>query len=438
LTKKEIIDAAFRVWGRDFYFHTSLSKLASELGVCKPALYRHFLSKNALLEAMLRHFYDDYTAFILPEYEKAMKVSDKTEAIFILTRSIIEYYARNVDIFIFAMIKLHRQKADTINISDISEELRNRGVDFRAFYQSINKNYTFEPIIMRLVFTTLTFYMAGFHKAGKSINNQPSEESIQKITGVISAIIGKGLGYTIGEIDELDYIGLEKLITGKADSITDDPLLKAVAGAVAEAGPWEASMEQVAKRSGLSKSSLYCHFKSRQDMLRQLFMTESLRIIDFSRQGMLQSQNPLEQLYLGIISIAEYLRSKPDILVALDWIRNRKLNIDPDGKSHNEQEIDFLRIFDEIDIKPLQNSDSPFRETPLIEQKNIGISPWILFLIVNTLMRKNQEQAHTSSAQLRTQSSGAQPRAGKLSNEDIRMLFRFIALGIGGFKNNEE
>jgi len=316
------------------------------------------------------------------------------------------------------MIKLYKHKF--VN-TDISNELRVRGVDFGVFLKSIRKNYTFEPLIMRLVFSTLTFYMAGFHKTEKNPAKPPNEAAISKIIGVISKIIGEGLGYTNEEIDKLDYEKLENLIIGKANNIEDDPLLKAVAGAVAEAGPWETSMEQVARRSGLSKSSLYSHFKDRQDMLRQLFITEFLRIINFARQGIRQSDIPVEQLYLGIFSIAEYLRSKPDILITFDWIRNRKLNFNPDGKNPSAPEIESLQLFDEIDIKPLFNNESPFSEIPTGEDKRFGLSSWIFYLIINTLMRKNEGQ-----------------ELGQTENRDIRQLYRLITLGIGGFRINEK
>ena len=422
MTKTDIIEAAFKVWGREYYFNTSLSLLASELKVCKPALYRHFISKNALFDAMTKYFYDDFTAFLREDYLKALQNKDKTESIFIMIRSVTKYYALNRNNFIYAMIKLneHKTKSD-----DISHELRQRGIDFRYLLDSVSEKYTIEPLIMRLIFVTLTFYMAGFHKMRKNMENQsinPIDDTlISVIIGEISEILGCGLGYTREEIDSLDYDKLESQIAGTADNIIDDPLLKAVAGAVAEAGPWEASMEQVARRSGLSKSSLYCHFKDRQDMLHQLFLTEFKRIIEFARQGIGQSQNPIEQLYLGIFSIAEYLRSKPDILITFDWIRNRKLNFNPGGKKHTGPEFESLRLFDEIDIKPL-NSENPFQRV-LSGDEKISLSAWILFLIVNTLMRKNDGQ-----------------ELGKAANSDIRNLYRLITIGVGGFEKmrNEE
>jgi AcrR family transcriptional regulator len=434
MTKKEIIEAAYKVWGRELYLSTSLSHVAHELKVCKPALYRHFINKHALLEAMTRYFFDDFTAFVQTGYEDALKKENIDERIFMLIRSITEYYARNVNIFIFSMTKLHDRELDSFVMA---EELSIRGIDLEFFHRSIRREYNFEPLVMRLIFATLTFFMAGFHKKGETMIHPPSEKSILKIMCVIGKIIGKGLCYTNEEIDSLDYNELESRIAGTVSGIEDDPLLKAVAGAVAEAGPWEASMEQVARRSGLSKSSLYCHFKSRQDMLHQLFLTESLRIINFAKQGIKLSQVPQEQLYLGIFSIAEYLRSKPDILVTLDWLRNRRLDLGPPGdarygkvrysavhkneahysKRHKEPPIEFLQLFDEVEIKPLQNNESPFKGLFAGEGDNTVISPWILFLIVNTLMRRDQNQI-----------------LGDVKNTDIRFLYRFITLGIGGFK----
>jgi hypothetical protein len=73
---------------------------------------------------------------------------------------------------------------------------------------------------------------------------------------------------------------------------------------------------------------------------------------------------------------------------------------------------EFMRLFEEIDIKPLRNSKSLFGE-------ELWISPWILFLIITTLIPSNSGQI-----------------AGKVPNSDIRYLYRFITLGISGNKIN--
>jgi len=405
MTKTEVIEAAFKAWGREFYLNTSLSQVARELGVSKPALYRHFINKQALLDAMTGYFFSDFADFIRADYENALKTGDNGKSIFIMTRIVAEYYARNANIFIFLMIKLQNRKLDEFNIM---KELRIRGIEMEKLYEPV-KNYYFLPLGARLLNATLTFFIADFHKKGKTLTNPPSEAAIARLIDAIEKIIGSGLCYTDEEIAALDFEALENRITGMVSGAGDDPLLKAVAGAVAEAGPWGASMEQVAHRSGLSKSSLYCHFKNKQDMLHQLFVTEFARIMDFARLGMRQSAVPVEQLYLGIFSIVEYLRSKPDILVAMDWIRNRGISLKP-PEDIPESQIDFLRLFENIEIKFLN-------VMPDEGGKGLWLTPWILFLIINTLMQKN-----------------AGHNMKNVPNDDIRFLYRLITFGIGGFK----
>jgi AcrR family transcriptional regulator len=104
MKKAEIIEAAFKVWGREFYLNTSLSRVANELKVCKAALYRHFRNKHALLEATTMYFCDDFAGFIQSNYDKAKKTDDVREGTSIMIRITTEYFARTVDIFIFLMI----------------------------------------------------------------------------------------------------------------------------------------------------------------------------------------------------------------------------------------------------------------------------------------------------------------------------------------------
>lgn len=193
-----------------------------------------------------------------------------------------------------------------------------------------------------------------------------------------------------------------------------EPLFKAVAEAVAEAGPWDTSMEMVAKRMGLSKSSLYGHFKNKKDMLSRLFMGEFKRIMDFARQGINMSQDTALQLYLGIYSIAVYLRSRPEILVAIGWIRTRKL--DP-GKPDKDPEI--FRLFEDIKIETLLDAE---------EDEKQRVSHCILFLLINVLTHPNLEKDGWDD----TPFDGNFSKENILNN-NIRMLYRFITLGLGGF-----
>jgi AcrR family transcriptional regulator len=101
MTRLDIIETAFRVWGRTLYLDTSLSDLVRELGVSKPAIYRHFKNKQALKDAMLQHFYDRYADFIRADFQRSLAVEENIERMCVMIRSQVDFYARNRDDLIF-------------------------------------------------------------------------------------------------------------------------------------------------------------------------------------------------------------------------------------------------------------------------------------------------------------------------------------------------
>jgi len=397
LTRTEIVDAAFKVWGRNFYRKTSLSQLAVELKVSKPALYRHFKNKQALNDAMTERFLDDFAASIRADFERAQQTKDVDEGIFTIIRSISGFFARNPYALLFSLINIYDRSLDG---RAILERLKSRGVDMKTLKDVIEKKYNADRPVIHMIYATLTFFTAYFHKTEKSHEKLPGEEKIENLLSVICKIIEQGLGYSAKKIDGIDFKKQEKRL-GTPPDAEIEPLFKAVAEAVAEAGPWNTSMEMVAKRLGLSKSSLYGHFKDKKDMLRRLFSGEFKRIIEFARRGIALSDVSEEQLYLGIFAITVYFRSHPEFMISLDWLRTRKLDL-------GEPKKNAQRIFQDIDIEPLRGGSEDEKEL---------MSNWILFLLINVLTR----QGRSASAE-------------KVQNNEIRVLFKFITLGLGGFK----
>jgi len=403
MTKNEIIDAAFRVWGRNFYMKTSLSQLAGELKVSKPALYRHFISKEALTEAMIERFLDVFAESIRDDFQKSLQIEDADAGITIILGSISCFFAKNAYSLIFSLMNIYERNLDG---HTIVQKLNSRGVDFTAIQTVIKKKYNEDAYgsytvstLVRLIFATLTFLMSNFHKDKNTLKTPLSDSDIEEITSNICNTVKNGLGYPC-EKGTIDFDKLEQQIEANVPVFKAEPFFKAIAEAVAEAGPWGVTMEMAAKKLGLSKSSLYCHFKNKKDMLRRLFVTEFKKIIEYTKQGIDQSRNPTEQLFLGILSISVYLRSRPEILIAMDWIRTRKLDL---GKP--DKNLEIFRLFEDVDIKHLQTA---------LKNKEQTTSHWILFLLLNIL----------------THPDGS---AANVQNNSIRLLYKYVILGLGGF-----
>ncbi|GHV91735.1 hypothetical protein AGMMS50268_22380 [Spirochaetia bacterium] len=440
MTKTDIIKAAFKVWGRCLYQTTSLTDLARELGVSKPALYRHFKDKEALMEAMYTSYFDDYAAFIKADHDRAMAMNN-AEGHFILMRRITEYYIRNRDAFVFSLIRVFGSR----QMDTIREQLARRGVDNWRMVQ-FEKELSSYPSKVQLSVVTLTFWIAHFHRYEHKSDEIPSEAQVQQALAAVEKRIVGGLGLAGDRLTAIDYEDLERRSAETVyEDTQDNALLRAVAGAVAEAGPWNASMEMVAQRSGLSKSGLYAHFKNKQDMMGQLFLTEFDRIINYAELNIKASAVPEEQLYLAIISIADYLRSRPEILVALDWIRTRRLDL---GLSFPPR---LYRFITNIKLDAFQERQDKAAGGGISSGDNSGIcygidgeaetssdwlAQWILFLIVHTLMRCPQPGERPFMPQGARQKGPEALQAHSLAeipNDSFRILFRFIAMGLKGF-----
>jgi len=405
MTKDDILKAAFKVWGRDLYRTTSLTDIALELGVSKPALYRHFKDKEALLDTMYTAYLDDCAAFIKNGCDEALNAPSSYDSHLIMIRTIGEYFIRNGEAFAFSLIQVYNNRKR----KHIDEEFRTRGVDFWKLAHREGHS-DFYPSRTQLVMSSLIYSLAQFHR------QEHRDDDVGQTLAQIEERIKKGMGLDAQKVASLNYEALEQQRTAvPLDETEENALLKAVAGAVAEAGPWDASMEMVAKRSGLSKSGLYAHFKNKQDMISQLFITEFLKIVNYAKGQIETSEVHEEQLYLAIISIVDYLRSRPEILVAIDWIKTRRLGL------AKEVPIRLYRVIEGIKFEAIRMYDRHLL---------VWAAQWILFMIVNTLALWPMEQEIMCAGQEISKVMAS--NATKIPIESYRILFRFIALGLEG------
>jgi AcrR family transcriptional regulator len=399
MTRNDIINAAFEVWGQGLYKTTSLSRLVKALGVSKAALYRHFPDKNALFEAMNNSFYDDYAGALKPEFEKAAATNDPRGKLLIMTRAITRYFAGNFPFFIFSLFTLNKINKPGLQLNRFLEEMEKRGVMFPFFSkEDLPLPKSQYPSVVFLSSVTGLFGAKLFYKKCRSSEVPLTEEELELCVNSTVEKVWHGLCFDRKLIDEVPFEKLENLAVSEYPE--SDPLLKAVAEAVAEAGPWSASMETVARLSGLSKSGLYAHFKNKRDMLSRLFMTEFERIAGIGVACSGLSPRWEERLYLVIFSITAYLKSRPEILAAMDWVRIQRLELDV---SLPLQLFDF---FSGITVNSGLGSED--------------ISQWVFLLLGAMLMR----YYHTENDL-------------DLPNGALRKMFRFITLGIEGFLSED-
>ncbi|GAB1483281.1 hypothetical protein MASR2M78_20970 [Treponema sp.] len=401
MKQEDIIQAAFSVWGRETYRKMSLSDVATKLGVTKPALYRHFRNKEALLDAMRTDFFNRYSLCLKNIIQLASHPAPETERLLVVVTGLADYYARNRDDLIYAFVRIFGQ-ADPDKL--FIQELKARGI----LLEMLEGPHLKDPDTRaksHFAIGTCFFGVAQFHMLHLAEQRLPTEAEIINLVENIRILVAEGFAFSRKDIESLDFAALEKIAKlTKEECKPGDDLLPAVASAVAEAGPWNASMELVARLSGLSKSGLYAHFKSKEDMLKRLFLSEFERIVALAEDRSSHSAIPLERLYLAMVAVTEYLRARPDVLVALDWVRVQRLELGtliPEG---------LTELFSFLEVAPLH------REKRIPE---LGLSvtiQWLLFLMVNMLMHSTHKNCNKD------------PQDGRLHN-----LYKCIVFGLRGW-----
>lgn len=93
-TSARILDEANRLFARYGYEGTSLSAIASQVGIRKPSLLHHFESKQALRQAVLDRLLDHFNQ-VLPQILKVATTGDtRFEA---LVNEVILFFAQDPD-----------------------------------------------------------------------------------------------------------------------------------------------------------------------------------------------------------------------------------------------------------------------------------------------------------------------------------------------------
>lgn len=400
MTQADILKAALIVWGRDFYKKTSLSDVAQYLGVTKPALYRHFSSKDALMDALYNDFFDRFANHVRQVLPEVLSQESRNKRLFFIAQTLADYFTRNKYDFIFFLnLVLGQEKPGRT----FKQELQRRGV-----YLAEKKQFFY----LRMVLITVVFSVAHFHLEKGCQVDEPTEESVAESLRMVSELVSDGLCVSgahvlLPDFDTLDrsFTAMKKVQAEKAPPHGDASaqILAAVARAIGEAGPWDASMKFVAEKAGLSKSGLYAHFASKEEMLRQLFLKEFEQVSQSLKRVLDLSQNPLDRLYLTLRTVNDYLRNNRDILLVLDWVRLQRIEL---GMLFPEGSLELFSFIKELPLKSV-----------VARWEGLTLARLVLFYVVNQLMVEVRQQVGDEE-----------------SLRNLRELFIYMTHGVKGWK----
>jgi AcrR family transcriptional regulator len=384
LKKQLIIETAFRVWGDCFFYRTSLSSLSDALDMTKPALYRYFKNKDALLQAMRQDFIRKYHLVLgisLPG-----KYTDIELLLVDSTERAIRFFAENYYYYRFFVLKLlnANQKSNIL-----LEELKGEGEHVLSpdLLKPFNLS-TIDAQVLSEYIQLLSGFLLNQRLFSKTLFN---ESEISKMTKIIRYISLYGLGGHEDSGNSIDYIDIENRSSISIEDVLPyDRIFTAIAEVLAEKGVWKTTLDSVSEHLGMTKSSLYFYFENKDQMIKHVIEREIEQINTLILNRIRRFTTYQEHIYCIFHVMSSYFILKPSIFSIMKW-----LQFQGDHKPANKEAHKFEKFTEYIEIITKGSNFNPLGFSPEL------IAEGLNFIVIRELWNCLSNDFNTENINLR-------------------------------------
>jgi len=389
MTKREqkkqlIIDTAFKVWGDNFFYNTSLSSLADAMDISKAAIYRYFSNKEALIIAMKENLISKYQSLLRKSGKK--EFTDLNSILFDYTEYSIRFFAENYNYYRFIFLKLFSREQ---NLTKLLEEMKGSEDHFAEpiLFESIG--------LKKIDALSLSGYiqsLGGFLLNQKLFSKKSFTSSeINQMTKIIRFISQYGLGGSRNVASSTNYNAIEMASTiCKEDILPYDRIFTAIADVIAEKGVWETTIDSIAEKLEMSKSSLYFYFENKDQMIKDVIERETEHLNSLIMERVVQFKSYKEQIYCIFHVMSSYFILKPSIFSIMNWLRFQFIN-----KPVKAKEYKFEKFTEYIGILTKTTSFNPLNFPPGLIAKGLN------FILIRELWECVNKGKNTKTINIR-------------------------------------
>lgn len=329
--QKEIIDAAFEL--SSVKNGWSMTEVAEKIGVSKTALYRHFKNREEIEHCMNELLFADVCAMI----EGAESTPDGI-------RTAAVRFLREHPGYVFQLLYKFFTRSDyPKTLFDRLRTDSSAAAEYFDMMESMPEERRNKKEIA-MVKNWVSVIIASFRTNGM----EPIQDDLVKILGL-------GLPYLEQpdekRFDELDATALIE----PAELAGENRLFEAIAASIRDYGITKTTIETIAEKMGTAKSSLYFYGKSKDSMLSDLMENETGIIEQLCFARVHEGSTIAEQIYIVMMTQANYLILKPELIPVFSWIRYDSARLEAQReKGHLDQKLEALKAFriDELFRKP--------------------------------------------------------------------------------------
>lgn len=331
--RQHIIRTAFRVWGASRFTDMSLTTLSEELALTKPALYRYFKSKDELMSIMRDRCVGDYTR-LSAQLVDVVEDQNLDELVHGFVELMNLFFAEQPEYAAFFVTQL---------IGPTGLARQDLGALFQKQHEQIasavRKQYPKAgPELLAaagqfVMFSGVFWSMIGYIDEDLLPLDWHSRETTAIETSIARSyqVCMRGL-LLHDSVKSPDFERVEALCrVGSDGRIESDRILSAISDVVSEVGLFDATIERIAEKVGMSKSSLYFYFKNKDEMLTKMVQRMRMHFFDVLLKRMEQFSSVEDRLYAFLIVTAGYMLQNPELLTIAHWFRAQNLDIELDA-----------------------------------------------------------------------------------------------------------
>lgn len=335
--QERVLRAAFRAWSETYYTNTSLAAVARELGVSKAALYRHFESKAALVEAMEEAYATDFIETVLVPLEQN-PAGEMRSFLRNYFTGLSGFYHSRPEYYVFLIIHILKdpvlEQPRFRALLERHGELLHRGLAQFEIPAWVGAE-RYLPLF-GIYWLVEAYRMHEEDEDCTLFRGLAAPESERERRTVVERAVEICLeGFLPGEgLSEKAMERVERLAWVESEEMLEpDRIFSAIEEVVSEVGFEGATVEKIAERIGMTKSSLYFYFRNKDEMFGKVVEREKEHFSSLLR-GRFQHLHSLpEKLYALFVMIAAYSVNNPTQLTVLNWLRYRNVQIRSPRKS---------------------------------------------------------------------------------------------------------
>ncbi len=338
LNREQIIEAAFRAWGRTFFMRTGLDLVARELGVTKPAMYRYFRNKDEVIYA-LEEDYDRLSEQYIVTPLQSLQASSKVEAESVIRTyftgvfRLFEEHPYHYPFFLRRIIgRLLRDGTDVRN-------MRHRTTTLLVSLFSTARHLPAGETVAAVRYLTMSAVFWMTHHYRKTLDQSAAEDQVfqpesfslgsERRANLIDDATRHFMhGFAPNILPRIDFDGVDRIATIAPEEIPQpDRVMTAITAVVEEYGYADATVERIAAQLGRSKSSLYHYFANRDEMLSRMLMEFQERFAAIASLRFRQLACDDERLYGLFVLLADWAVLSPGAAIVENWVRESNIEV---------------------------------------------------------------------------------------------------------------